>query len=36
FLVGQAMKVTRGQANAATLQDLLRERLRADAEGDGP
>jgi aspartyl-tRNA(Asn)/glutamyl-tRNA(Gln) amidotransferase subunit B len=28
FLTGQAMKETRGQANAATLQQLLEERLR--------
>ncbi|MEO6349466.1 MAG: Asp-tRNA(Asn)/Glu-tRNA(Gln) amidotransferase subunit GatB [Candidatus Limnocylindrales bacterium] len=30
FLTGQAMKETRGQANAAVLQEMLEERLRSD------
>ena len=33
FLVGQVMKATRGQANAALVQAALRERLDASAEG---
>ena len=36
FLVGQVMKRTRGQANAAVVQQLLRERLsEADGTGEG-
>jgi aspartyl-tRNA(Asn)/glutamyl-tRNA(Gln) amidotransferase subunit B len=35
FLVGQAMKATRGRADATALQALLRERLAEDARG-GP
>ena len=31
FLVGQVMKATRGQANAALVQVALRERLRGGA-----
>ena len=31
FLTGQAMKETRGQANAAVLQELLEERLRRES-----
>jgi aspartyl-tRNA(Asn)/glutamyl-tRNA(Gln) amidotransferase subunit B len=34
FLVGQVMKATRGQANAALVQHAVRERLAADA-GEG-
>ena len=34
FLVGQVMKATRGQANAAMVQAALRERLEAPAEGE--
>ena len=33
FLVGQVMKATRGQANAALVQAALRERLDTSAEG---
>jgi aspartyl-tRNA(Asn)/glutamyl-tRNA(Gln) amidotransferase subunit B len=33
FLVGQVMKQTRGQANAAVVQAALRERLAADQSG---
>ena len=33
FLVGQVMKATRGQANAALVQAAVRERLDADREG---
>jgi aspartyl-tRNA(Asn)/glutamyl-tRNA(Gln) amidotransferase subunit B len=35
FLVGQVMKATRGQANAALVQAAVRERLETDAEGEG-
>ena len=35
FLVGQAMKATRGRADAAALQALLRERLAGNTQG-GP
>jgi aspartyl-tRNA(Asn)/glutamyl-tRNA(Gln) amidotransferase subunit B len=31
FLVGQVMKATRGQANAAVVQQAIRERLEKDA-----
>ena len=34
FLVGQVMKATRGQANAAVVQDAVRERLDAAPDGD--
>jgi aspartyl-tRNA(Asn)/glutamyl-tRNA(Gln) amidotransferase subunit B len=34
FLVGQVMKATRGQANAALVQAALRERLAAAADPD--
>jgi aspartyl-tRNA(Asn)/glutamyl-tRNA(Gln) amidotransferase subunit B len=33
FFVGQVMKATRGQANAALVQEAVRERLE---RGDGP
>jgi aspartyl-tRNA(Asn)/glutamyl-tRNA(Gln) amidotransferase subunit B len=33
FLVGQVMKATRGQANAALVQTALRERLNRAGEG---
>jgi aspartyl-tRNA(Asn)/glutamyl-tRNA(Gln) amidotransferase subunit B len=35
FLVGQVMKATRGQANAALVQAAVRERLEAGREGEG-
>ena len=35
FLVGQVMKTTRGQANAALVQAAVRERLEAEREGEG-
>jgi aspartyl-tRNA(Asn)/glutamyl-tRNA(Gln) amidotransferase subunit B len=35
FLVGQVMKATRGQANAALVQAVLRERLDADVDSGG-
>jgi aspartyl-tRNA(Asn)/glutamyl-tRNA(Gln) amidotransferase subunit B len=35
FLVGQVMKATRGQANAALVKAAVRERLETDAEGEG-
>ena len=35
FLVGQVMKATRGQANAALVQATVRARLDADGEGEG-
>ena len=35
FLVGQVMKATRGQANAALVQAAVRERLDAEREGEG-
>ena len=35
FLVGQVMKATRGQANAALVQAAVRERLESDREGEG-
>jgi aspartyl-tRNA(Asn)/glutamyl-tRNA(Gln) amidotransferase subunit B len=35
FLVGQVMKATRGQANAALVQAVVRERLDAGREGEG-
>ncbi|MFM2105443.1 MAG: hypothetical protein RL338_475 [Chloroflexota bacterium] len=35
FLVGQVMKATRGQANAALVQGALRERLEASERGGG-
>jgi aspartyl-tRNA(Asn)/glutamyl-tRNA(Gln) amidotransferase subunit B len=35
FLVGQVMKATRGQANAAVVQATLRDRLDADGAGGG-
>jgi aspartyl-tRNA(Asn)/glutamyl-tRNA(Gln) amidotransferase subunit B len=35
FLVGQVMKQTRGQANAAVVQAALRDRLAAQGEGGG-
>ena len=35
FLVGQVMKATRGQANAALVQAAVRERLDADREEEG-
>ena len=35
FLVGQVMKATRGQANAALAGDAVRARLDADAAGEG-
>jgi aspartyl-tRNA(Asn)/glutamyl-tRNA(Gln) amidotransferase subunit B len=35
FLVGQVMKATRGQANAALVQAAVRERLETDTEGEG-
>ena len=35
FLVGQVMKATRGQANAALVQATVRARLDADREGEG-
>jgi aspartyl-tRNA(Asn)/glutamyl-tRNA(Gln) amidotransferase subunit B len=36
FLVGQVMKATRGQANAAVAQAAIRERLATDTPADGP
>jgi aspartyl-tRNA(Asn)/glutamyl-tRNA(Gln) amidotransferase subunit B len=35
FLVGQVMKATRGQANAARAQTAVRERLERDESGGG-
>jgi aspartyl-tRNA(Asn)/glutamyl-tRNA(Gln) amidotransferase subunit B len=35
FLVGQVMKSTRGQANAALAQAAVREALERDGEGTG-
>ena len=35
FLVGQVMKATRGQANAALVQATVRARLDAEGEGEG-
>jgi aspartyl-tRNA(Asn)/glutamyl-tRNA(Gln) amidotransferase subunit B len=35
FLVGQVMKATRGQANAALVQAAVRERLEAEREEEG-
>ncbi len=35
FLVGQVMKATRGQANAALVQATVRARLDADGKGEG-
>ena len=35
FLVGQVMKSTRGQANAALVQAAVRERLEREARGEG-
>nr|MBA3235766.1 Asp-tRNA(Asn)/Glu-tRNA(Gln) amidotransferase GatCAB subunit B [Chloroflexota bacterium] len=35
FLVGQVMKATRGQANAAVVQAAVRARLDATQEGSG-
>ena len=35
FLVGQVMKATRGQANAALVQAAVRERLTGAGEGTG-
>ena len=35
FLVGQVMKATRGQANAALVQAAVRERLDADRPEEG-
>ena len=35
FLVGQVMKASRGQANAALVQATVRARLDADREGEG-
>ena len=35
FLVGQVMKATRGQANAALVQAAVRERLDSDRPGEG-
>ena len=35
FVVGQVMKATRGQANAALVQAAVRERLAAGDGGDG-
>ena len=35
FLVGQVMKATRGQANAALVQAAVRERLDTDRAGEG-
>jgi aspartyl-tRNA(Asn)/glutamyl-tRNA(Gln) amidotransferase subunit B len=35
FLVGQVMKATRGQANAALVQAAVRQRLDAEREGEG-
>ena len=36
FLVGQVMKASRGQANAALVQATLRERLGPAGAADGP
>jgi aspartyl-tRNA(Asn)/glutamyl-tRNA(Gln) amidotransferase subunit B len=36
FLVGQVMKATRGQANAALVQEAVRSRLDASAGGNDP
>ena len=35
FLVGQVMKATRGQANAALVQAAVRERLDTGRAGEG-
>ena len=35
FLVGQVMKATRGQANAALVQAAVRERLDTERAGEG-
>ena len=35
FLVGQVMKATRGQANAALVQAAVRERLETETEEEG-
>ena len=35
FLVGQVMKLTRGQANAALVGAVVRERLEADPTKEG-
>jgi aspartyl-tRNA(Asn)/glutamyl-tRNA(Gln) amidotransferase subunit B len=35
FLVGQVMKATRGQANAALVQAAVRERLETERAGEG-
>ena len=35
FLVGQVMKATRGQANAALVQAAVRERLDKERAGEG-
>jgi aspartyl-tRNA(Asn)/glutamyl-tRNA(Gln) amidotransferase subunit B len=35
FLVGQVMKATRGQANAALVQAAVRERLDSDRPEEG-